>query len=82
MPTSNYSGFDVLIDNEDGSYTPAPSITLNIAKAADGSSLGTVASDTDGIVAPGTVSVSAGTRIRFSGDLGDGRVGYCEAVTS
>lgn len=79
---SNYAGFDCLIDNEDGSFSPAPSITLNIFKADDGTSLGTATAGSDGTVPPGTVTAAAGTRIRFAGDLGDGRVGYCEAITT
>jgi hypothetical protein len=71
----------VLIDNDDGSSTLVPALTIDVQTAA-GASLGTVTSDSSGVVPGGTVSVAVGTTIRFTGDLGNGIVAYAEDVTT
>jgi hypothetical protein len=78
---SSYSGFDVLIDNDDGTTTPVANRVVHVYDVAAGLALTDVLSDAMGHVVAGTLGVAVGTIVRFWVDLGDGRVGYCEAVT-
>lgn len=82
MPSSNYSGFDVLIDNDDGTTTPVPSQTVTVYNITGAAALSSVASDSVGHVASGTLPVAAGTQVRFSVALANGQNGYAETVTS
>jgi hypothetical protein len=81
MPSS-YSGFDVLIDNDDGTTTPVASHAVHVYDKSHSVALSDVATDASGHVASGTLAVAVGTTVRFWVDLGDGRVGYNEVVTS
>lgn len=79
---SNYLGFDVLIDNDDGTTTPVASHTVHVWDVTGNAALPDVATDASGHVAAGTLAVAAGTTVRFWVDLGNGRVGFNEVVTS
>lgn len=66
MPTSNYSGFDTLIDNGDGTVTPVANQTVNFYDVtADAAIATTTTSDAQGHVAGGTLNINAGTVIRY-----------------
>jgi hypothetical protein len=91
MPTSNYAAFDVLIDLGTGTYTLVPLATVKVydIQAADpvtgvgAIALPDITSDADGHVAPGTLAISAGRKVRFSWNrTTDGRCGSATAVTS
>lgn len=79
---SSYSGFDVLIDNDDGTTTAVANRVVHVYDVGAGAALPDVISDAVGHVVAGALNVAAGTIVRFWVDLGDGRVGYCEAVTT
>lgn len=82
MPSSGYSGFDVLIDNDDGTVTPVASAMVHVYDATNGVELTDVATDGVGHVATGTLAVTVGTSVRFWVDLGNGQVGFNEMVTA
>ena len=79
---SNYSAFEVKIDNDDGTETLLPLQTVNVYDVTNSTPLSDLASDANGIVAAGTLSVDPGTAIRFSFSRADGICGYAEIVTS
>ena len=81
MPSSSYGGFDVLIDNDDGTTTPVVSQPVHVYDVANSVALADVASDGVGHVATGTLAVAVGSTVRFWVDLGNGRVGFNEVVT-
>lgn len=90
MP-SNYTGFDVLIDDADGTWTPVPNVTVKArditgadpATGAGAAALPDLASDADGHVAAGTFAIAAGRSVRFFWvrDL-DGRCGSAVQITT
>jgi len=82
MPSSSYGGFDVLIDNDDGTTTPVASHPVHIYDVTNGVALADVASDGVGHVTTGMLAVAGGTTVRFWVDLGNGRVGFNEVVTT
>jgi hypothetical protein len=79
---SNYAAFDVLIDNNDGTTSPVPMQTINVYDATHGAALSALTTDANGHIPAGTVPPAAGTLIRFSFALADGRCGYSEIVTT
>jgi hypothetical protein len=79
---SNYPGFEVKIDNDDGSTTLLPLQTVKVYDVTHDTALSDIATDANGLVAPGTLSVDAGTKIRFSFSRADGICGYSEILTS
>jgi hypothetical protein len=81
MP-SNYAAFEVLIDNDDGTYTPCPLQVLKVYDATNSAALADVQSDASGIVPAGSLAVNVGTMIRFSFLRADGICGYSEVFTS
>jgi hypothetical protein len=83
MPTSNFSDFDVNVDNDDGTVTPVPFATLKIFDVTNDVPLvGTVATDASGHVAGDTLPVAAGTLVRFRLEHdGKGRAAYNEVTT-
>jgi hypothetical protein len=82
MP-SNFTTFEAIIDNGNGSTTPVPSTSIKAWDTVADVDLGAVAtSDANGIVAGGTVAVAAGTRVRFRIENFHGRAGYEEQVTT
>lgn len=82
MPTSNYTAFEVLIDNDDGTTTPVPSQTIDVYDVTNSTALSDIASDANGHVAGGTVAVAVGTTVRFSAAKANGQCGYSEIVTT
>jgi hypothetical protein len=82
MPSSSYGGFDVLIDNDDGTTTPVVNKTVHVYDVTHSVALGDIASDGTGHVAAGTLAVSAGALVRFWIDLGNGQVGFNEVITT
>ena len=55
MP-SNFTGFDVLIDNDDGTTTPVASHAVHVYDATHSVALADVATDASGHVASGTLA--------------------------
>jgi len=78
---SEYPGFDVKIDNDDGTHTLLPLQTIHVYDVTNDEALDDVASDANGLVASGALDVDAGTRIRFSFSRADGICGYSEVFT-
>lgn len=79
---SAYAAFDVLIEAEDGTMVPVPLQTVKVYDFTNSAALSDLATDANGHIAAGTVTPAAGTTIHFSADLGDGRKGYAEIVTT
>lgn len=66
MPTSNYGGFQVDFNLEDGSAPVTfASQTVHVRDVTNSADLSDLTSDGAGAVAPGTLSVAVGTKIRF-----------------
>lgn len=82
MPTSNYAAFDCLLDNNDGTTDPINSETIHVYDVTNSASLTSIASDANGHVAGGTLSVAVGTLIRFSFSRSNGLCGYSEVLTT
>jgi hypothetical protein len=80
MP-SNYAAFELLIDNDDGTFTPVPSAAVKVYDVTNGVALADTASDANGTVPGASVAVAAGTLLRFSFRRADGICGYAENVT-
>lgn len=78
---SNYAGFHVYVEDENGRITAVPSVSVKISNSS-GTLLTTVTTDSNGYISPGTVSVSAGTRIRFRVENYNGLAGSCSQVTT
>ena len=79
---SNYPGFEVKIDNDDGTHTLLPLQTIHVYDVTNDVALSDIASDGNGLVGPGTLAVAVGTRIRFSFNRADGICGYSEISTT
>ena len=79
---SDYPGFEVKIDNDDGTHTMLPLQTIHVYDVTHAAALADIASDANGLVAPGALAVDAGTRIRFSFNRADGICGYSEIFTT
>jgi hypothetical protein len=82
MSTSAYSAFDVLTEDISGARTPLPLQAVDVYDVTHGAALSSLAADGNGHVAAGSLPVVSGTIIVFSADLGNGRKGYAEIVTS
>jgi hypothetical protein len=81
MPSA-YAPFELLIDNNDGTFTPVPSATVKVYDVTNDAPLADTASDGDGTVPGDTVAVDAGTVLRFSVQLDNGLAGCAEDVTT
>jgi len=79
---STYPAFDVKIDNDDGTTTPCPLQVVHVYDVTNGAALADVTADAAGVVAAGSLSVAAGTLIRFSFARADGICGYSEVFTA
>lgn len=79
---SNYSGFDVLVDNNDGTITSVVNTTVHVFDVTHNAALADIVSDANGHVAAGGLAVAIGTLIRFWVNLGNGKVSYAEQVTT
>ena len=65
MP-STYSGFDLLIDNGDGTVTPVGNQVVNFYDVSNDAALvETALSDASGHVASGSLNINAGTVVRY-----------------
>jgi hypothetical protein len=82
MALSNYASFEVKIRKPDKTIVMVPSQTIHVYDVTHSAALADIASDTNGIVAAGTVPVAAGTLIRFSFWRADGECGKKEATTT
>ncbi len=82
MPISSYPAFDIVTEALDGTRTPVPLQTVKVRDVTNAANLSDLASDANGHLPAGTLSVAAGTTIRFSSDLGDGQKGFAEIVTT
>ncbi|MCA1615055.1 MAG: hypothetical protein LC795_15665 [Acidobacteria bacterium] len=80
MP-SDYAAFELLIDNDDGTYTPVPSTTVKVYNVTGSAALADTASDAGGTVPGATVAVAVGTTLRFSVQLANGLAGCAEQIT-
>jgi len=78
---SNYSAFDCLIDNDDGTTTAVASETIHVYDVTHDAALDDTASDANGHVAGASVDVDAGTLLRFSFSRANGICGYSEVLT-
>lgn len=90
MP-SDYSAFEVYIDNDDGTVTPLGSQTVKVHDVTDADpvtgagaiALADTASDSGGTVPGATVAVAVGRRLRFSYQrAADGLCGFAEVETT
>lgn len=79
---SSYTAFELLIDNDDGTFTPAASTAVQVYDVTHSAALADTASDANGTVPGASVAVAAGTRLRFSFRLVNGICGYAENVTA
>lgn len=80
MPSA-YASFMVLVDPDDGTFPPAPSVTVKVYDVTHSAALADTAADADGVVPGATVAVDAGTRLRFSVQRADGLAGCAEQIT-
>lgn len=81
MP-SNYTAFDVKIDNGDGTTTPVPDATVNVFNATDVDELDPLTADSDGHVAGGSLAVDVGTIVYFRIENHLGLAGVLEQTTT
>lgn len=81
MP-SNYTGFDVEIDEDDGTTTPVAAAVVKVYDVTNAAALPDIAADAFGHVAAGALAVDAGTLVRFSVQRADGMCGYTEKITT
>lgn len=82
MPTSTYEGFDVTYRDPAGVLQPVPSVTIKVYDATHVASLSDLTADVAGHVAAGTLSVDAGTVVRFRVESYLGMAGVLEQVTT
>jgi hypothetical protein len=78
---SDYPAFELLIDNNDGTFTPVPSTTVKVYDVTNSAALDNTASDANGTVPGASVGVAADTLLRFSFRLPNGICGYAENTT-
>ncbi|HWQ36948.1 MAG TPA: hypothetical protein VNQ79_29220 [Blastocatellia bacterium] len=79
---STYNGFDLLIDNGDGTITPVPNETVHFYNVtADAAIAATVVSDANGHVPGGSLNVNAGTVVRYWFVTAKGICAYEETTT-
>jgi hypothetical protein len=79
---SAYAAFDVKTQALDGSSAPVPLQTVKVYDITHSTALADLTTDANGHVAAGTLAVAAGTAIRLSFLMTDGRCGYSEIVTT
>ena len=92
MPTSNYPTIDFLLDYNDGNVVVMASATVKASSFTshngttghdEFADLGvSLTTDADGILAAGTLSVAAATRVRFRVENFQGAAGFKEVVTT
>lgn len=79
---SPYAGFDVKLQELDGTQTPVPLQTIKVYNVTGSAALSDLTTDANGHIPAGTLAVAAGTVIRFSFLMTNGRCGYSEIVTT
>jgi hypothetical protein len=79
---TDYTGFEVKIDNDDGTTTMLPLQTVSVYDVTNDEALDDLTTNADGFIEAGTLDVDAGTLIRFSFNRADGICGYSEQTTS
>ena len=65
MPTAYYKAFPLIVVDTDGGLHYVPSETINAYNVTAASSLGTLASDADGVIAAGSFTANVGDVVRF-----------------
>lgn len=83
---SNYNGFDVKTDNDDGTETPVALAAVEVRDFTDPVAVVRLMPDlvADGVghVAAGALAIAAGTPVRFTWKDGvTGKCGYAEQET-
>lgn len=78
---SDYAAFYVFMENESGVNAPVP-MTDVIISDDEGTELDVVTTDGDGRIVAGTVSVDAGSRIRFRVENYFGLAGSVSQITT
>lgn len=78
---SSYAAFELLVDNDDGTFTPVPSTAVKVYDVTHSAALADTASDSTGTVPGASVAPAAGTLLRFSVHLANGLAGCAEQVT-
>jgi hypothetical protein len=78
---SSYHSFMVLLDPDDGTFPPAPGVTVKVYDVTHSAALADTAADGDGVVPGATVAVDPGTLLRFSVHRADSYAGCAEQVT-
>ena len=82
MP-SDYEGFDVYVQNADGSRTPLASQTVKVYDVTNNDDLSDLTTDSVGHIAGGTfASVAVGTVVRFRVENYLGLSGAIEQTTT
>jgi hypothetical protein len=79
---SNYAAFDVLIESEDGTTTPAAGATVHTYDATNAIALSDLTADAQGHIGAGSLAVAPGTSIRFWVAQANGLVGFAEIITT
>lgn len=80
---SNYSGFDVVIDENTGEVSPAAGVTVNVYDVTGGVALADLTSDVNGHVVAGSYpAVAVGHVLRFRVENENGMSGFAEQVTT
>jgi hypothetical protein len=89
---STYLGFSALLNNGNGTYTPVPSIAVQVkhihfdaltGEETSFTTLDDVEADASGHVPTGTLpGVAAGELLRFTYVASNGRCGYAERLTT
>ena len=82
MPSSAYTAFDVLIDNNNGTTTPVANQTIKVRDVTNSANLPDLLSDVNGHVPSGTFNVAAGTQVRFRVENYQGMSGFAEQLTT
>jgi hypothetical protein len=83
MPSSNFEGFDVQVEDEAGVITNVGAGVNVIAYSVAGSSdCDIFTTDSDGHIASGTVSASVGDRIHFRVDSYNGKSASVSQITT
>lgn len=81
MP-SNYPTIDVFFVESDGARTAAASTTVKVRNTATNTDIATLTTDSNGHIAAGTLSVAAGTLVRFRVENYQGRAHSVDVVTT
>lgn len=81
MP-SDYAAFDCLFEAPDGTRTALATQTINVRDVTGEADLDDLTTDADGHIPAGSLDIAVDSTVRFSIDLGEGRKGFAEQVTT